>query len=183
MATFLLTSCSSTSANIENPVTSNSPCVESPELSAAVETVYSAKTPGVKLTVYGETGGGSNNFIELLEKSDLAAMKNPNGNGVLVTLVYASGPALARSTAMRTGWLVLSGKLYPINVPAAQAFSLLWDGYPEDIMKSAGIESNYFGLDSYGLEEIVAFNSDTYSEFDAFLAEANQLCTQVTEWG
>jgi hypothetical protein len=121
--------------------------------------------------------------MELLELSDLAVMQNPKGEGVLITLVYPSGPALARKTATRAGWLLLDEVLYPANVDGAQAFSLLWDGYPDDVKKRAGIESNYYSLNSYGFDEIVAYNSDTYWKLDEFVNEANELCSTPTIWG
>lgn len=182
----VLAGCASNSlspASEQTPAVTQVPCVDDANLVAAVDTFLGAARRDGTVAVHGETGGRGNNLLELLERTDLAATPNPNGEGVLVSLVYGGDGAFARSTAHRAAWLSLDGAIYPVDVDAAQAFSLLWAGYPDDIKSRAGLGQDYFGLDAYGLSDFVAWNADTTADFSAFLVEANSLCFQPTPWG
>ena len=134
--------------------------------------------------VWGEEGGRGNNLLALLMRDDLAAMDNPKGRGVLVSVVYAGDGASARSTARRTGWLVIDDDLYPINVEAAAAFDLLWDGYPPSVMAAAGLaDDDYFDFTAYGIDEFVSYNADTAADYYAFLGAANERCDRASGLG
>lgn len=159
------------------------PCVDDPELVAAVDTLLAATRADAGIAVYGAPGGRLSNVVELLERADLAAMRNPLGSGILVSIVQHGGKALARDTAHRTGWLILDGSVYPVDIGAAQAFGLLWDGYPDDVKQTTGLGQNYFGLDDYGVTEFVAYNADSTARFYEFLDDANALCSTPTVWG
>lgn len=158
-------------------------CVNSPALTDAVSIFWEIKENPIKGKIYGETGGRQNNILELLEKSDLAAIQNPRGHGIIVSLIYAGDGAFARATAHRAGWLVLNGVVYPINVDGSAAFGLLWDGYPDDVKIEAGLGEDYFGFDSYGIQDFVAYNTDEGYLFNQFANEANGLCELQTSWG
>ncbi|WP_206119939.1 hypothetical protein [Cellulomonas sp. HD19AZ1] len=143
--------------------------------------VLAARDRPAEAPIWGEEGGAGNNLLDLLTRDDLAAMENPKGRGVLVSVVYAGDGAFARSTAHRTGWLVIDETLYPVNVPAAAAFDLLWDGYPPAVMADAGLQADdYFDFTAYGLEEFVSYNADTASDYSAFLVAANERCEPVS---
>jgi hypothetical protein len=159
------------------------PCSDAPELVAAVDLILSAGGEDRAVSVYGDAGGRTNNLMELARRSNFAAMGNPKGEGVIVSLVYAGDGANARDTAHRAGWLILDGAIYPIDVDAAQAFGLLWSGYPEAVKRSAGLGSDYFGMSGYGLDDFIAYNADTASEFERFVGAANELCESPTPWG
>ncbi|WP_402844669.1 hypothetical protein [Microbacterium sp. GXS0129] len=133
--------------------------------------------------VFGEVGGRRNNLFELLDRTDVAAMPNPKGAGVLLSVVYRGDDALARSTAHRTAWLLLDGTIYPVDTDASQAFALLWDGYPDGVKAAAGLGSDYFSLASYGVRDFESWNADSQGRFTTFLNEANGLCTAPTVWG
>lgn len=165
------------------PTPSPTACVEDPELEAAVDIVMKAAAAPSRAPVYGEVDGRSNNLTEHLGRDALAAMMNPKGEGVLISTVYAGSNAFARSTAHRTGWLVLDETLYPINVPGAEAFGLRWDGYPPDVMTRAGhTGTDYFTFESYGIDEFVSYNADTTADLDAFVVAANQRCGKPADW-
>lgn len=186
LAAVLLAGCSQAPPSDPAPTLTPSPtpCVEPPELEEAVDAVAKAAVFPQGATVYGEEGGRANNLREHLEREALAAMVNPKGEGVIVSTVYAGSGAGFRSTAKRTGWLVLDDALYPINVEAAAAFGLLWDGYPPNVMTRAGLApDDYFGFDSYGIDEFVAYNDDTRSEYRDFVVAANQRCGELSVWG
>ena len=180
----LLVGCSSlptAQSSVETPAAT--PCIDSPELVSAVDTVWSARLGQTDASVYGDPGGRTNNLMGLLKRGELAAMRNPKGAGVVISVVYAGDGVFARDTAHRAGWLVLDGAIYPIDVDAAQAFGLLLDGYPEPVTQSAGLDDKHFGMDSYGMEDFVAYNADNIADYSTFLNEANELCDAPAPWG
>lgn len=172
-----------TSAQPTVEPTTATPCVDDPELIAAVDSFLAATSGDASVPVHGEPGGRKNNLIELLERSDLAAMHNPLGSGTLVSVVIHGGKALARDTASRTAWLVLDGVVYPVDVSGAQAFGFLQDGYPDEVKRAAGLGVKYSGLGVYGVADFVAYNADTTGKLTDFVAAANELCTTPTIWG
>ena len=68
--------------------TASAPCVDAPELVAAVDTLLAARDSGGISGVYGEVGAGSNNLMDQAERTDIAAMHNPRGDVVLLSIVY-----------------------------------------------------------------------------------------------
>jgi len=164
--------------------TASAPCVDAPELVAAVDTLLAARDSGGISGVYGEVGTGSNNLMDQAERTDIAAMHNPRGDGVLLSIVYGGDKVFARSTASRAAWLVLNDTVYPVDVQASQAFGLLWAGYPAEVKQAAGIGSNYFSLDdAFGISDFVSYNADSLDEHELFVVEANELCERPTNWG
>lgn len=159
-----------------------SPCTAPQELTDAVALVMKAGTGDTSIRVYGEPGGSTNKTFTKAKTSDFAAELNPKGDGVLVTLVYESGPDFARSTVTRTGWLVLDGAIYPVDPTAAQAFGLLDNGYPAAVEQAAGISSGT-DLDAFGVDDFDAYNADTVGQMRAFVDEANDLCGPRSIWG
>lgn len=137
------------------------------------------------IPVYGADGGRGNNLLERLKRSDVAAIANPLGEGVLVSVIYGGDRIYpsGSQTAHRTAWLVLDGTLYPVDVDAAQAFDLRWDGYPEEVKARTGLGEDYFSLDSYGFSDFTSWNSDRGDKFESFLVEATGLCSAPTPWG
>jgi hypothetical protein len=188
LTAFLLTGCGGTSVASPPAVmttpspTTTPPCVESPDLLAATDTFLAAAGAGSTVPVNGAPGGRRSNLFDHLETSDLAAMTNPLGRGVIVSVVYGNGKAFARDTAQRVGWLILDGSVYPMDVEASQAFGLLWDGVADEVRQAAGVGED-FGLDAYGLTDFVSFNADSTVRFRSFLDEANRLCATPTVWG
>lgn len=177
----------STSAGVQtadNTPSSVPSCEDSAELVAAVDTVWQAGQNPALASVYGAEGGSrTTNLFDLLNYDNLAAIENPIGTGILVSVVYAGDDVFARQTAKRTGWLVLDDWLYPVNVEGSAAFGLLWDGYPDDVKVEAGLGEDYFDFESYGISEFVSFNADTTSKLHAFMNEANGLCHPPTGLG
>jgi uncharacterized lipoprotein YehR (DUF1307 family) len=159
------------------------PCVDQPELTGAVDTLWAAREGQDDVTVFGPEGSGSNNLLDLMKRSNLAAMANPNGSGIVVSIVYAGDRVFARSTAHRAGWLVLNQVLYPIDVNAAQTFGVLKDVVPVSVAREAGLGSSSYGMEAYGVEDFVSYNDDTIEGYIAFLNEANQLCAAPTPLG
>jgi hypothetical protein len=163
--------------------TASAPCVDAPELVAAVDTLLAARDSGGIGGVYGEVGAGSNNLMDQAERTDIAAMHNPRGDGVLLSIVYGGDKVFASSTANRAAWLVLNDTVYPVDVPASQAFGLLWAGYPAEVKQAAGIGPNYFSLDdAFGISDFVSYNADSLDEHELFFVEANELCERPTNW-
>jgi hypothetical protein len=177
MTAVVLVGCAATSSAIP-PVAPpiSTPCVDPPELTSAVNTLLAASEVGSTVTVYGESGGRRNDMFQQFPRTEFAAMRNPKGAGILVTLVYGGGDVYARHSAHRAGWLLQNGTIYPTDVDAAQAFGLLLNGYPDDVKQSAGLGQNYFGLKAYGVDDFITYNSDTYQKYSAFVKAANQLC-------
>jgi len=165
------------------PQASPASCEDDPALTTAVQTVIDARQPHSTIKVYGEAGGRAGRLIDGASSSDFAAEKNPSGQGVIVSLVYPSGPDFARSTATRAGWLVLSGTVYPIGVDGAESYGLLFNGYPSTVKAAAGINpASDDELDAFNIDDFIAYNADTQGEFDAFLSAANALCETPTEF-
>ncbi|WP_141990130.1 hypothetical protein [Rhodoglobus vestalii] len=106
---------------------------------AAEDMMMFASKDQSEVPVYGEGESRTNRIFELMQRDDLAASKNPKGAGVIVSLVYGGDGAFARDTARRTGWLVLDGVVYPIDVAEAQAVGTLSSGYPDPIEQAAGL--------------------------------------------
>lgn len=177
--------CSSTTSNaLTTSSPTPTPCVDDPRLVAAVDVIWAAKLNPGATNVYGQAGGGtSNNLLELVKYRNLAAIENPKGDGVVVSVVAGGGKAFARDTVNRTGWLVMDGSIYPIDANAAQAFGLRWNGYPTSVQDRAGLASDYFDFDSYGISDFVAYNADTTAKLSAFMVEANGLCETPTGLG
>jgi len=148
-----------------------------------VDAIWAARSNPSSANIYGEVGGGKSNLLEPLKKPNLAAIENPKGSGVIVSVVYAGDGAFASDTAHRSGWLVMDSAIYPIDVEGARAFELLWDGYPEDVRIAAGLGGAHSDFESYGMKEFVSYNADTRANYALFLQEANHLCQAVTPFG
>ena len=86
----------------------------------------------------------------------LTTRSNPRGEGVIVTALEDSERG-ADYHRKRSVWLVLDGRLYPLNLPAAQNFGSIFDGLPDSIQERAGIVHSYeqgkTTLNQLGLEE------------------------------
>ena len=163
---------------------SSIPCTDSQNLSLAISKFLEIKNDPQPGDVYGEGTPNVSNppseFLSLIERENLAAIENPNGSGVLVSVVYFGGKALARNTVYRTGWLVFDEIVYPIDVQASSPFRLLYDGIPEQVRVAAGLPDYSFGMEAFGFSDFASFNSDKLSIYDEFLVEANALC-QIPE--
>jgi len=181
----ILSGCATTSPPVQGTTTpTGAPCTERPELLAAIDTLFAAQGGGNEGAVYGQAGGRQNNLVTRAKPSDVAAMMNPKGDGVLLSIVTAGDGAFAADTAHRSAWLILGGIIYPVNVDAAQAFGLLWDGYPDEVKRAAGLGTNYVSLEeSYGVRDFISYNSDTFGDYEDFVAEANERCERTTSWG
>lgn len=179
----VLSGCASQAPSEDSVEPKPTVCVNAPELTGAISTFWAVQENPGNGKVYGEAGARLNNILDLLRKSDLAALTNPRGDGVIVSMIYAGEGVLARATARRAGWLALNEVIYPINIDASAAFGLLWDGYPDDVKIAAGLGEDYFGFDSYGIADFVAYNSDEGYLYNSFAGEANGLCESQTTWG
>lgn len=74
----------------------------------------------------------------------LKTRSNPRGEGVIVTAWKDSNrQGSADFSRERSIWLVLDGKVYPVNHPAANDLGLLYDGMPESIQGRAGLIHTY----------------------------------------
>jgi hypothetical protein len=164
------------------PVATATPCTDDPNLVAAVDLFYAAALDSSTTPVHGEPDGRTNRMFSRLDRTDLAAMRNPEGFGTLISLVYPTDGPFEYSAARRAAWLIFDGAIYPVDVDAAQAFGLRWAGYPEDVKQSAGLGNNYFSLSAYGISDFESWNTDTTSKYVAFLNEANELCNAPTLW-
>ncbi|UBQ02765.1 hypothetical protein [Curtobacterium sp. TXMA1] len=170
------------------PITKSSPsptvtCVDATYLTAAVDHVMTAAATTEPVQVYGPPGGRHSRMLADARRENLAAERNPRGEGVLVTLVYGGDGVFAASSAHRAGWLVVHGSIYPADVDAAQAFGRLYDGYPADVQAAAGLSSSAFGLDAFGVEDFITYNADTVEQFRAFVDAGNDLCGPRAVWG
>lgn len=174
---------SETATASPQPTAVTSTCADDPNLIAAVDAFVLAAQGGGELPVHGETGGRRSNLFDRLDRTDIAAMRNPKGGGTLLSVVYGGDDVFARSSVHRAAWLYLDGVLYPVDVDAAESFALRWAGYPEGVKQSAGLGSNYFGLKAYGLSDFETWNADTRSKLNLFQNEANELCATPTLWG
>lgn len=88
----------------------------------------------------------------------LRTRPNPRGEGVIVTAWEdRSRPGLADYSRHRSVWLVLSGRVYPLNTTASGDIGRLFDGLPHAIQKRAGLRHTYERgetmMDQLGLEE------------------------------
>ena len=158
-------------------------CANTPELVSAVDQVMIATIRTLTPLVHGEPSGKSNNLGRFFEESDLAAMQNPRGEGVIVTVTHAGDRVLAENSVRRTGWLVLDGILYPLERDAASAFGLDYIPLPENVFQRAGFDSGYEDLNDLGLRESLTYNSEERISVKWFMQDANQLCTTPTLWG
>lgn len=156
------------------------PCSNSQVLLQAVSRFLEIKEEPMLGDVYGEGFPNVSNppskFLSLIKTENVAAIENPMGEGVIVSVNYSGGKALHWDTLRKTSWLVLDGVLYPIDVEAATSFRLRYDGFPEKIMARAGLSDTAFGLGYFGFTDFASYNSDRLSIYDEFLAEANALC-------
>ena len=99
--------------------------------------------------------------------NNLRTRPNPRGEGVIVTAwkdgnypVSIDAPQSVRSTDYsrhRSVWLVLDGRVYPLNTNAAGDVGRRFDGLPQAIQKRAGLVHNYERgaamMDQLGFEE------------------------------
>lgn len=183
-----LTGCSAPESPVGAPeplktTATPTPCVDDPELVAAVDAFMDAAQGG-STRVWGLEGNGhSNNLLEELVRSDVAAMRNPAGEGTILSVAYGSGKAGFRDTVSRAAWLYLDGVIYPMGFVAHATFRLIDDGVPPDVEVAAGFYLRGSVLTDLGIYEIVAYNADTKHEVREFLDRASDLCELPTIWG
>lgn len=169
----LLTGCSEPQPSLPLVTPEPTKCVDDPLLAEAVSKVWKTIQNPKEGKVHGEPNGGLNNLRQIVKLSDLDAIKNPKGEGIIVSTIYGGG-AGSRIEAWRTGWLLLDYVLYPINVDAAQAFGLLKDVYPAGVELRAGIVDYPFGFKAFEMDE--SYSRNIGRRYEEFRKEANSLC-------
>ncbi len=77
---------------------------------------------------------------ETRTRADLRTRTNPRGQGTIVSAFEDENrPGPADWTRQRLLWLVLDGKVYPLNVEAARQGGVMFQGPPADVLKRAGL--------------------------------------------
>jgi hypothetical protein len=77
---------------------------------------------------------------ETRTRADLRTRTNPRGQGTVVSAFQDENrPGPNDWTRQRLIWLVLDGKVYPLNVEAARQGGVLFQGPPADVLKRAGL--------------------------------------------
>jgi hypothetical protein len=72
--------------------------------------------------------------------AELRTRTNPRGQGVVVSgFEDANRPGPSDWTRQRMLWLVLGGKVYPLDVEAARLAGVMFQGPPASVLKSAGL--------------------------------------------
>jgi hypothetical protein len=73
-------------------------------------------------------------------RADLRSRTNPRGQGTIVSgFEDANRPGPTDWTRQRLLWLVLDGKVYPLDVEAARQSGLMFQGPPAAVLKRAGL--------------------------------------------
>lgn len=77
---------------------------------------------------------------ETRTRVDLRTRANLRGQGTIVTgFEDANRPGPTDWTRQRLVWLVLDGKVYPLNVEAARQGGVMFQGPPAEVLKRAGL--------------------------------------------
>lgn len=73
-------------------------------------------------------------------RAELRTRFNPRGQGTIVSAFEdANRPGPTDWTRQRLVWLVLDGKVYPLDVEAARQGGVMFQGPPADVLKRAGL--------------------------------------------
>jgi hypothetical protein len=130
-------------------------CVPRPYDSGAVAAVQRGHSGEPRQFVYGPADPYKRRTPVL---QNLKTRPNPRGQGVLVTgWQDGNRGASADYSRSRSVWLVLDGKVYPVNLRAASDLGRLYDGMPATIQKRAGLVHSYKPgqtmLDQLGIDD------------------------------
>lgn len=129
-------------------------CPPGPYDQGAIEAVLRAHQ-GEGQFVYGPKDPPNRQVVAL---EHLKTRPNPRGEAVLVTGWEDANPGGSVDySRKRSVWLVLDGKVYPVNHKASTDIGRLYDGMPEEVQRRAGLTHSYEPghtmLDQLGIEE------------------------------
>jgi hypothetical protein len=116
-------------------------CVPPPYDEEAIEAVRRGHAGDARQFVHGPKDPFNRRAADLV---NIKTRPNPKGRGILVSAWKdMNRGGSADYSRRRSVWLVLDGKVYPINQEAAGDVGRLYDGLPDNVQKVAGLIHTY----------------------------------------